>query len=165
ARPELDDGGAVAFGKPEQRERQADEVVIVPFGLEDAPAQSLAFKARLLENRRDHFFRRRLAVRARNGKHLRIKMYAPVLTERPERFERISDTHDCRVLRLREWNTLMDDQTSRAAARGVLRKAMTVEFPPLQRDKNRVRLDFLRVRHNLAESGAAPPHRQLPARR
>src|SRR5581483_11890879 len=39
ARAELDDRGAVALGKPQQRKRQTDEIIVVALGLQHASAR------------------------------------------------------------------------------------------------------------------------------
>ena len=145
AHADLNDGSRVLLAKPQERQRQADLIVVVGLRLEDRAA------------RREHcsreVLRRRLAVRARDGDDRQREAHAPGVRELLVGRQRVFGNQHRRLeagqLLLRAARA--DHDAVCALLDRIAHKILAVEALALEGEEQDSRRDLARIRHDIRE--------------
>ena len=146
AHADFDDGRRMRVIEAEQRQRQADFIVEIRLRLEHGTACG--------QHRRRQVFRRRLAVRARDGNDGDIEFFAPRMRELLIGMERIGNSENVRA---RDGAVFLGralaahEHALCAFFHGFGRKIFAIEALALQRDEEHAFADFARIGDDVCE--------------
>ena len=145
AHADLDDSSRVLLAQAQERQRQADLIVVVGLRLEDRAARR--------EHRSREILRRRLAVRARDGDDRQREAHAPGVRELLIGRERVRrDEHrrlEAGQLLLRAARA--DHDAARTLLDRIAHEILAVEALALEGEEQDSRRDLARIRHDIRE--------------